>query len=136
MPLLQPSLSAARPTGDELRYSFDELATLTLRGCVDEHVVVAAFDRSDRIVHWIERKGGLDHSALNFEDLCVLLSDPATQRISIAHNHPSGDPRPSAADIRTTQKMSDFCAETGVKLIEHLIIAGDQSHSIFFKVHE
>jgi DNA repair protein RadC len=46
-------------------------------------------------------------------------------RIAMAHQHPSGDARPSQADISTTTRMQAACQAVGIQLIDHLIIGGD-----------
>ena len=41
----------------------------------------------------------------------------------LAHNHPSGDPRPSPDDIRTTRRLEDLSRDAEMHLLNHLIIA-------------
>ena len=46
------------------------------------------------------------------------------------HNHPSGDPSPSAADIRVTRQLKEASKIIGVHLLDHVIVgstAGDPS---------
>lgn len=43
--------------------------------------------------------------------------------IILAHNHPSGDPEPSAADIRETRNLARAAKALGVTLYDHLIVA-------------
>lgn len=42
--------------------------------------------------------------------------------IILVHNHPSGDPTPSRADIEMTQKIMDAAAPLGIKIHDHLVI--------------
>ncbi len=42
--------------------------------------------------------------------------------IAIAHNHPSGDPTPSAADITLTAELASAAKILGIDLIDHLIV--------------
>ena len=42
--------------------------------------------------------------------------------VAIAHNHPSGDARPSAADIEVTQRALDAGAVIGISLTDHIVI--------------
>ena len=42
----------------------------------------------------------------------------------LAHNHPSGDPTPSAADIAVTRELVAVMRGLGVQVLDHLIIAG------------
>ena len=44
----------------------------------------------------------------------------------LVHNHPSGDPTPSLSDIRTTRRLARVSHELDVRLLDHLIVAGDQ----------
>ncbi|WP_229953983.1 JAB domain-containing protein [Parasphingorhabdus litoris] len=43
--------------------------------------------------------------------------------IILVHNHPSGDPSPSSADIALTEKIIDACRTFELELIDHLIVA-------------
>lgn len=43
--------------------------------------------------------------------------------IILAHNHPSGDPRPSDADIELTERVGDAGRLVGIPLLDHLVIA-------------
>lgn len=45
--------------------------------------------------------------------------------VMIAHNHPSGDPTPSAADITATEKLADAFGICGIDFVDHLIIGHD-----------
>jgi DNA repair protein RadC len=50
--------------------------------------------------------------------------------IAIAHNHPTGDPSPSDADMRTTRRIREAADIIGIKLVDHIII-GDGKHFSF-----
>jgi DNA repair protein RadC len=43
--------------------------------------------------------------------------------IVLAHNHPSGDPSPSEADIGATRALENGAAAIGVQLVDHLVLA-------------
>ena len=55
----------------------------------------------------------------------ALLSNATS--IIIAHNHPSGDPSPSQADIETTKRISEAGTLLEITVLDHLIIASDSS---------
>jgi len=42
--------------------------------------------------------------------------------VVVAHNHPSGDPTPSEADRRLTQRLSSAAEILGIRLLDHIII--------------
>ena len=49
------------------------------------------------------------------------------EEIIIVHNHPSGDPTPSKADIVATAELRDLSARLGVMFLDHLIIGSPGS---------
>lgn len=48
---------------------------------------------------------------------------PSVDTIILVHNHPSGDPAPSDADIRMTSEIKDAGAKLGIVLHDHVVIA-------------
>ena len=46
----------------------------------------------------------------------------------MAHNHPSGDPTPSNADIRMTQQIAVIAEAMGISVHDHLIV-GRHGHA-------
>ena len=50
--------------------------------------------------------------------------------IILAHNHPSGDPTPSFADIDMTRKIIDAGMKLGITVHDHVIV-GRQGHTSF-----
>ena len=46
-------------------------------------------------------------------------------RIILFHNHPSGNPLPSKADIAETEKLKKACDLFDISLIDHIIIGDD-----------
>ncbi|MDR2077642.1 MAG: DNA repair protein RadC [Rickettsiales bacterium] len=49
--------------------------------------------------------------------------------IIIVHNHPSGDPNPSKADIEVTASLKDILEKVDIRLYDHLIVTRSQSFS-------
>ncbi len=50
--------------------------------------------------------------------------------VIVAHNHPSGCPRPSESDRQVTRRLVSAGAVLGVPLMDHLIVAGDNWTSL------
>lgn len=42
----------------------------------------------------------------------------------LVHNHPSGDPTPSDEDIRVTKRLCEAGELLGIKVLDHIIVAG------------
>ena len=40
----------------------------------------------------------------------------------LVHNHPSGDPEPSAEDIKTTERLYEAGKLLGIRVLDHIII--------------
>lgn len=53
-----------------------------------------------------------------------------TARIIIGHNHPSGDPTPSAADITFTRRLIACGDMMGIDILDHIIVAGEEYVSL------
>lgn len=49
--------------------------------------------------------------------------------VVVAHNHPSGDPTPSDDDIRLTRRLVEAGRVLGIRLRDHVIVAGDKYYS-------
>lgn len=52
-----------------------------------------------------------------------------SHRFAVVHNHPSGDPRPSQADIRFTKELLEASHLMNLQLNDHVIIGHPSSHS-------
>lgn len=48
----------------------------------------------------------------------------------LVHNHPSGDARPSSSDRQLTRHLRFLAEQMGLRLLDHLIVAGDQMVSV------
>jgi DNA repair protein RadC len=48
--------------------------------------------------------------------------------IVLAHNHPSGDPEPSAQDVALTSQLSEGARLLGIKILDHVVV-GDGSYA-------
>lgn len=53
-----------------------------------------------------------------------------SQAVIVAHNHPSGDPTPSAADVEVSTRLASAGRLLGVDLLDHLIISGPLHRSL------
>ncbi len=51
--------------------------------------------------------------------------------IIFLHNHPSGDPTPSAEDIHITKRLREICDLMGVKVLDHIIFGGCDKYISF-----
>jgi DNA repair protein RadC len=50
-------------------------------------------------------------------------------KIAVVHNHPSQNVKPSAEDLKTTQRLIAFGYELGIEIVDHVILADDDYFS-------
>lgn len=62
--------------------------------------------------------------------MAVALKSGATG-IILAHNHPSGNLQPSAADIEITKKIQSACKLLDITLLDHLIVVPEDAYFSF-----
>lgn len=55
--------------------------------------------------------------------------DVGAAMVVLAHNHPSGDPTPSRADIAITRRIHDACRHLDIRVFDHLVICRDRVES-------
>jgi len=57
------------------------------------------------------------------------------ESILVCHNHPSGSPDPSPEDIEITERLRQCGDLLGIRLIDHVIVAGDNHFSFVASGH-
>ena len=72
---------------------------------------------------------GPDLVALSLRDIFRRALALDATGLVIAHNHPSGDPKPSQADIQATRRLAAAAEALGIRLHDHLIFAGGECAS-------
>ena len=83
---------------------------------------------------------GSDNSAiLKPRDALIEAIKMGIPKIILVHNHPSGDPTPSKADIEFTDRLGQAASLMGIELLDHIIIGDCKFESIFLnsiKLHQ
>lgn len=72
--------------------------------------------------------GTIDQSALHVREVIRRAIDLGSAAIILVHNHPSGDPAPSRADITLTKDIIDAGRPLGIAVHDHVII-GSTGHA-------
>jgi DNA repair protein RadC len=94
-----------------------------------ESLWVAHVDGEARCVHLSRHSG--DEAGADFP-LKDIIADAAKHRsagIMLAHNHPSGDPRPSDSDCRATRRLATAAEALDCAVLDHLVFAGTECTS-------
>jgi DNA repair protein RadC len=75
-------------------------------------------------------KGTVDHTPVYPREIVRRALELGSTALILAHNHPSGDPTPSTADIRMTEEIVSVSSMMGIVVHDHLII-GKHGHASF-----
>lgn len=75
-------------------------------------------------------KGSLNSASMRIGEVYKEAIRHNAATIIVAHNHPSGDPTPSAEDARVTRNLRDAGKLLDIELLDHLVIAGDRFISL------
>ncbi|MDJ0950310.1 MAG: DNA repair protein RadC [Alphaproteobacteria bacterium] len=89
-------------------------------------------DRKNKLIaDEVQQQGTVDHTPLYPREVVKRALELGASAIILVHNHPSGDPTPSAADIEMTREVSKAAAAVGVTVHDHVVIA--QSGHVSFR---
>ncbi len=94
-----------------------------IRDLQNEIFVVISLNAKNRVIDRHLISIGTVSSSLVHprETFRVLINDSASSCI-LAHNHPSGDPTPSADDIKITKQLISAGEIIGIKVLDHILI--------------
>jgi DNA repair protein RadC len=70
--------------------------------------------------------GTVDHAPVYPREVARRALELAACSCCLVHNHPSGDPNPSKADIEMTRLVVEACRALAVTVHDHFLVAGDQ----------
>jgi DNA repair protein RadC len=95
-----------------------------------ETLWVAHLDDEARCLHLSRHSG--DGGGVNFplRNIIIEAVRHGSAGILLAHNHPSGDSRPSESDFRTTRRLAAAAEALDCRLLDHLVFAGAECTSL------
>lgn len=127
MAALDIALGQVRP----LSRAFIEVLTRNLGG-LGQEVLLAVYISGDgrTLGHRLFASGEQAVVAGRYRALIEPALRLGAQGILLAHNHPSGDPRPSVADIEMTRGLQALLRLLDFDLVDHLILGGGQTTSM------
>ena len=91
-----------------------------------EEFWVLLLNRANRVIDKIKiSQGGISGTIIDPRIILKNAVDKLASTIILCHNHPSGNLKPSDADIRITTKMKEASQLMDINLIDHIIVTGD-----------
>jgi DNA repair protein RadC len=86
--------------------------------------------RNQIIADEVQQKGTVDHTPVYVREVVKRALELSATAIVLVHNHPSGDPTPSRADIEMTKQIVAAAKPLGVVIHDHIIV-GKKGHASF-----
>ncbi len=106
------------------------LCAAQLRGLDREHFWALALNTKNQLVKMAEVSvGSLNASIVHPRELFRDAVRASAAALVVVHNHPSGDPTPSGADIQLTHRLVRAGDVLGIELLDHVIIGDGGEHS-------
>lgn len=96
-----------------------------LAGYEREVFVMLSLDTRHRFLDFVELfHGTIDGAEVHPREVVKRALKVNSAAVIIAHNHPSGDAEPSAADRAVTARLKQALALVDVRLLDHFVVAG------------
>ncbi|MFY9735023.1 MAG: DNA repair protein RadC [Rhodoplanes sp.] len=86
--------------------------------------------RNQLIADELQQVGTVDHTPVYPREVVKRALELSATAIILVHNHPSGDPTPSRADIQMTQAIVEVAKPLGIAVHDHIIV-GKEGHTSF-----
>ena len=99
-------------------------------GKVEEFHILFLDRKNVLIKHEQQQRGTIDHTPVYPREVVKRALELQASALILVHNHPSGDPTPSKADIAVTKDIVKAAAPLGVTVHDHLIIGRGRHTSL------
>lgn len=94
-----------------------------------EQFRILFLDKKNRLIaDEVQQQGTVDHTPVYIREVVKRALELSASAIILVHNHPSGDPTPSRADIDMTRQIVDAAKPLGIGVHDHIIV-GRQGHA-------
>jgi DNA repair protein RadC len=104
---------------------------LRLYGLHYEVFACLYLDNRHRVIRYEELfRGTLDGASVHPREVLRKVVETGAAAVIFAHNHPSGVPEPSQADLRITQRLREGLSLFDVRVIDHMIVGDGEAVSM------
>ncbi len=96
-----------------------------------EQFRILFLDKKNQIIaDEVQQTGTVDHTPVYPREVVKRALELAASAVILVHNHPSGDPTPSQADVKMTALIVDAAKPLGIVVHDHVIIGRDGHASL------
>jgi DNA repair protein RadC len=108
-----------------------DYCTAAMARSQNEEFRVLFLDRKNVLVaDEVQNRGTVDHTPVYPREIIKRALELSASAVILVHNHPSGDPTPSKADIAMTREVASAAKALGIAVHDHLVI-GRGGHASF-----
>ena len=94
-----------------------------------EQFRILFLDKKNRLIaDEVQQTGTVDHTPVYPREVIKRSLELSATALILVHNHPSGDPAPSSADIQMTRQIADVAKPLGIVVHDHIIV-GRSGHA-------
>ena len=105
--------------------------TIDMAHLTHERVRVLYLDTRNRLIHdHLVGDGSIDEAAIHPREVVKKALDLGASALILVHNHPSGSPEPSRADIQITQRIAEAGRLLNIVVHDHVIVGRQGSVSL------
>ena len=115
--------AAAGPLLSSWSKLIDYLRVAMGHGRTEEFRVLFLDSKNRLIADEVQGRGTVNHTAVYPREVVRRALEVGATAIIMVHNHPSGDPTPSKADVSMTEQVRDAGELLGITLHDHVVIS-------------
>jgi DNA repair protein RadC len=106
----------------------DYVKTQMAFNAVEEFRILFLDKKNRLIADEVQQSGTVDHTPVYPREVIKRTLELSATALILVHNHPSGDPAPSSADVQMTRQINDIARPLGITVHDHIIV-GRNGHS-------
>jgi len=118
----------------EVISSWDALidyCTVAMAHNTTEQFRILFLDRKNTLIaDEVQQKGTVDHTPVYPREVVKRALELNASSLILVHNHPTGDPTPSATDVEMTKRIIETAKPLGIELHDHLVIGKGKHASL------
>jgi DNA repair protein RadC len=119
-----------RPAWSSWTALLDYCMAAMARGATEEFRVLFLDRKNVLVADEVQSRGTVDHTPVYPREIIKRALEHGASAIILVHNHPSGDPTPSKADIQMTREIATAAKALEIAVHDHLVI-GRNGHASF-----
>ena len=119
-----------RPLLDSWTAVIDYCRAAMAYEAVEQFRILFLNKKNQLIADEVQQMGTVDHTPVYPREVVKRALELSATAVILVHNHPSGDPTPSSADIQMTKSLVDIAKPLGIAVHDHIIV-GKSGHASF-----